>query len=425
MANIINHLDPFNGVYGLPPSTWISDEMIINSMPVLEITPCIPHFQSGLNLFRVEDASKQYLKILNNHGYATEVPIKCAFLADNFPTDSFTNEYGETFLQKFTDVASQGMSQLAQMTGATTGTGGMKNIGSAFSDLGEEMGGMSGGALSGVGGAAQATGEGIEKLIRKMRSGKASGVSRMLGGGAELINKMVAGHRVDFPQVWRNSGFTPSYTATIRLYNPNPASKISTEKYIVGPLAVLLCLAVPRSDDGKTYNWPFFHKVKATGIYNLSPAVITNITVIKGGDQQQISYNQNLGIVDVRIDFASLYGSMLVEEGKNTFTNRPTVRSYLSSLKEDDPALSTRRNKLNQSIGSRAGIDLITTRISQLSPEDLVQLVKNAAAKQRQAPKVSTTSEENRVSTTVWNTENNLTTGSDIGFYSHRSDKQH
>ncbi len=425
MANLVQHLDPFNGIYGLPPSTWISDEMIINSMPVLEIIPCIPHFQSGLNLFRVEEASNKYLKILGNHGYSTDIPIRCAFLADNFPTDSFTNEYGETFLQKFTDVASQGMSQLAQMTGASTGTEGMKNIGGAFSELGEEMGGIAGGALSGVGGAAQSTGAGIEKLIRRMRSGQASGVSRMLGGGAELINKMVAGHRVDFPQVWRNSGFTPSYTATIRLYNPNPASKASTEQYIVGPLAVLLCLVVPRSDDGRTYNWPFFHKVKATGIYNLSPAVITNITIIKGGDQQQISYNQKLGIVDVRLDFASLYNSMLVEEGKNTFTNRPTVRSYLKSLKEEDKSLSTSRDLVNEVTGEKAGVHYLRTKLPQLSREKKVQLVKNAAAKQRQATLVSPTSEVNRVSTSTWNTQNNLTTGTVNEFYPNRSDAQH
>ncbi len=416
---LVQHLDPFNGVYGLPPSTWISDEMIINSMPVLEIIPCKPRFQSGLNLFAVEDAREDYLKILGNHGYATDVPIKCAFLADNFPTDSFTNEYGETFLQKFTDVASQGMSQLAQMTGAGSGTEAMQNIGGAFSQLGEDVGGMMGGALSGFGGMAAGAGKGIQNLINKMKSGGASGLSKMLGGGAQLINQMVAGHRVDFPQVWRNSGFTPSYTATVRLYNPNPASQASTEQYIIGPLAVLLCLAVPRSNDGKTYNWPFFHKVKATGIYDLEPAVITNITIIKGGDQQQIAYNQNLGIVDVRLDFASLYGSMIVEEGVNTFSNRPTVRSYLRGLRKRDKALSTSRNKLNQVVGERAGVPFIRTRVSQLSPEDQVLLAKNAAVQQRNAPLISTTGSESRVSTETSKMQNDLVTDTPSDFVPH------
>ena len=257
MANV-QYLDPFYGTFGLPPSTWISDEMVVNSMPVLQITPAKPVFDSGLNLFRVEDASEDYKKVLANHGFATQIPIRCAFLADNFPTDSFTNEYGETFLQKFTDVASQGMSQLAQMTGSDSGTEGMKNIGTALGSAAEGMDGVIGSLISGAGSAASGMGSGIEKLIKRMQSGEAKSLTGVMGGGAGLLNKMVAGHRVDFPQVWRNSGFTPSYSATIRLYNPNPGDPKSTEQYIKGPLAALMCLAIPRSDDGQTYNRPFF-----------------------------------------------------------------------------------------------------------------------------------------------------------------------
>jgi len=418
MANI-KQLNPFNGVFGLPPSTWISDEMVVNSMPILEIVPCKPHYESGLNLFRLDEVPDTYLKILGNHGFATQVPIKCAFLADNFPTDSFTNNYTETYLQKFTDVASQGMSQLAQMAGADTGIEAAGKFGKLMTDIGGEMGGAAGGLMSGAGSAAQSTAAGLDKLIKRMQSGEASGLSKLMGGGAALISKMVAGQRVDFPQVWVNSGFTPSYTATIRLYNPNPGNKASTEEHIAGPLAVLLCLAVPRSDDGKTYNWPFFHKIKSTGIYNLNPAVITNITVIKGGDQQQIAYNQNLGIVDVRLDFSSLYNSMLVEEGKNTFTNRPTVRNYIKSLTESDAALYTKRNKINQVVGDRAGINLLTTRVHQPSIEELIHSVKNAAAKQRQAPKVVAASEQNRVPHDAFQTQNDLVTDTDASFIPH------
>jgi len=416
MANV-QYLDPFNGVFGLPPSSWISDEMIINSMPVLEITPAIPKFESGLNLFSVSDASTEYAKILANHGYSTPMPIRCAFLADNFPTDSFTNDYGETFLQKFTDVASQGMSQLAQMTGSTTGTDALQKIGGSLSNLGEDMGGVMGSMMSGAGGMASGAGGGIKKLTDSMKKNESNGLSSVMGGGINLIDKMIGGHRVDFPQVWRNSGFTPSYTATIRLYNPNPGSKQSTDQHIIGPLAVLLCLAVPRSDDGRTYNWPYFHKVKATGIYNLDPAVITNITIVKGGDQQQISYNQKLAMVDVRIDFASLYGSMLVEEGTKTFTNRPTVRSYLKSLSDDDESLYTKRDLMNQVTGAKAGAgDILSIRTSQLSREEQNQIAKNEAAKQRQAPTVTEVVAGNRVPTNTTQTQAGLEDRSDHGF---------
>jgi len=422
MAQKIN-LDPFMGVYGLPPSTWLSDDMIVNSMPVFDIIPAKPEFSEGLNLFRVEDDSERYLKILATHGYTTAIPIRVAFLADNFPTDSFTNDYGETFLQKFTDVASQGMSQLAQMTGSQTGTEALRNIGGSLSDLGEDMGGMMGGALSGVGGAASGAGSGIEKLLRRMESNDAGGVTNVMGGGVQLINKMVAGHRVDFPQVWRNSGFSPSYTATVRLYNPNPSSDKATEQYIIGPLAVLLALALPTSDDGKTYNWPFFHKIKSPGIYGLDPAVITNMTVVKGGDQQQIAYNQRLGMVDVRIDFTSLYNTLLAEEGTGNITNRPTLKSYLKAMKDIDPSLSRNRQVMRAGIGPRAGVQPGGTRFSsRTGSEDSSSvarrnlIAKNEAARQRQAPKITEVLARTRVPVAITNQQRTLVIDSDRTF---------
>jgi len=302
-------------------------------MPIATIIPCRPNFTAGLTLFRVSADWATYEKALNNLGYETTRPIKVAFLADNFPTDTFTNDYGETFLQKFTDIASQGMAQLAQMAGASTGTQGMINLGQMMSQAGQDTEGILKTALMGAGSAASGLGRGAEKLIRSLN--KSEGFGRLIGGKADLINKLVAGHRVDFPQVWRNSAFSPSYTMTVRLYNPKPSNKESTKKHIIGPLAVLLCLAIPRSSDGQTFNWPFFHKVHCSGIYGLDPAVITNIAVVKGGDQQQIADNQSLAIVDVRIDFGSLYNSMLVEDGDGkTITNRPTLRSYLEALEK-------------------------------------------------------------------------------------------
>lgn len=407
MANV-TRLSPLNNTYGLPPTTWISDEMIINSMPVFEITPCKPVFQSGLNLFSVEPDVKAYEDILEKHGFATETPIRVAFIADNFPTDSFTSEYGDTFLQKFTDVASQGMSQLIQMTGQRNAIEGAKEIGRIIEGAGKDFGN------SAVGNILKSGGSGLGTMAGNLQK-FANNSGGVLGGGINIVSEMLAGHRVDFPQVWMNSGFTPSYTATVRLYNPNPANDNSTEKHIIGPLAVLLSLALPRSKDGRTYGWPFFHKIKSTGIYNLDPAVITNITVVKGGDQQQISFNQKLSVVDVRIDFTSLYNSMLQEEGDKTFTNRPTLRSYLQALREKDSSLSTSREEMNQVIGPLAGATTLReSLLNRRTPEQLAAISRKEAAAQRQAPVVANFTDDRRVSSIASATQAKLENESTI-----------
>lgn len=418
MANVIP-LNPFNGIFGLPPASHVSDNMIINSMPTMEITPGTPQLEAGLSVYTVNPNWGAYNELLAYQGY--KLPgesIKLAFIADSFPTDTFTNDYGETFLQKFTDVASQGMAEIMQMTGSKSFTEALSIGAQATGGLQEELGG---GILGNIAGGARKGMISTKNALDKLKnSGEgASKLREIMGGGVEIVNKMLAGHRVDFPMIWRNSGFTPSYTATIRLYNPNPGSDQATKQYIIGPLAVILCLGTPQSDDGKTYSWPFFHKIKARGIYNLDPAVITNITVIKGGDQQQIAYNQRLAMVDVRIDFGSLYTSMVAESKGMHISNRPTVKGYLDNLSDIDSGSFTKRNKMNADAGRAAGAtkEGQVVRVLSARGEERQRLIqKNNAIKRRLPPTVSQIVQASRVPAATKELEEALALDTTPGF---------
>lgn len=327
-------------IIGMPPDLPIDDgiqgrtnTVMRNSMPLAKIYPGVPSFQKGLDLFQrrptfsggAEKNYSAYHPLLQSHGFTLSGNIhsnhiKVAYLADSFPTDSFSNEYGENFLQKFTDVASEGAASIAQMFGARTATEGISQTINALKATGE-TGQM-------IGGAAQGIGKGLETFFNNLPLGK-SGF-----GGAQLIDTLLAGSRVDFPMVWKTSGFQPSYTMTIRLYNPNPKSTESTKKYIVGPIAALMLLGIPQTVDGSTYSWPFIHRIHSPGIFDLDPAFISNITVIKGGDQQQIAYSQHLSIVDVRIDFGSLFSTILAGRKKSS-KSRPTLEKYINGMLDE------------------------------------------------------------------------------------------
>ena len=377
------NLAPYQGVFGLPPPTSsVSDDMIRNSMPVLEVTPGEPNFSFGLSLFRINTRLgwTNYTRLLENHGFSlggtgstiSGKPIKFAFIADNFPTDSFTNEYTETFLQKFTDVASSGLSQIVQMSGAKTASGALKNYGETFGAAGRSM--IPEGGEAGILSKALTTGG---ELMQKA-SGELKALQNnqgIFGSGMKLVDKMLAGHRIDFPQIWSNSGYAPSYSVTIRLYNPHPRDPNSTLRHIAGPLCVLLCLAVPRSDNGASYRWPFYHKMRVAGLYELNPAVITNITVIKGGDQQQIAFNQALGMVDVRMDFIALHRSMLLEEQHPTNIDRPTVREYIKQLTDDRGVIT--RAEMNNDNSRKVGVSDINPQNVPVFDYDQVRLERN------------------------------------------------
>lgn len=322
--------------FGLPPENLMSvtNRKIRDTMPICHFIPSQPIFKFGLDLFFIRQAFDQsansdpsYKDLLQAHGFSTPNTsgqgIKVAYLADNFPTDTFTNEYGENFLQSMTDVASQGAAQISQFFGAKSATEGINKIIGAidramptFDVLGKEVD----------------IGKGLKGLSSGIGQG-ARAFFEMTGtqNAANVLNRLAAGARLDFPMVWKSSGFQPSYSLTVRLYNPNPRSKKSTKKYIVGPIVALMLLGVPISQDGSTFSWPYLHKIVSPGIFELNPGFIQNITVIKGGDQQQISQQQHLSMVDVRIDVGSLFSTMVAGTSVNEKT-RPTVRKYLNNM---------------------------------------------------------------------------------------------
>jgi len=308
---------------GMPPAGYTTTDIITTTMPIAQFWPAEPQFQAGMTLFRLNRSkgSGEYLDLLEHYGFNIGMPVEVAFLADNFPTDTFANTYGESFLQKATDVVSQASGEISQMMGAQNASEAVKNMANALKKSKSTIG-------QGIGGAVDTAHSAMGDIFSALAP-----EGTMRGSAKQTMNQMLAGARIDFPQVWKNSGFSPSYTMTVRLYNPNPASLESTEKYIIGPIVALMLLGIPRTQDGSTYNWPFLHQIKAPGIFNLDPAFISNITVVKGGDQQSIAWNQRLGVVDVRIDIGSLYNSMMAGMDDDPF--RPNVQQYIDGMKEE------------------------------------------------------------------------------------------
>jgi len=353
-ANNVSKFDSsIDFIIGMPPSNPEDSEggggpskqiLINNSMPIVYIQPGTPDFTNGLDLMSrfpamtsITDAHSaasltksgktgSYVEQLAKLGFSLKQPkpgkpshLTCAYLADNFPTDTFTNEYGENFLQKMTNVASEGMAGLSQMFGGRSFTETAENIVKSGSGSEGMIGSVFKGAQYGI--------DQIQKLASKLPE------NAMLNRIAQNVNVMAAGGRIDFPMLWKNSTYSPSYTMTIRLYNPNPNSKEITNKFIVGPIAALLLLGLPQSVGSAAYSWPYIHQFWSPGIYNLDPGYISNITIVKGGDQQQISWKQRMGLVDVRIDFGSVFNSILSNASESR--NRPTLKGYLSAMSDE------------------------------------------------------------------------------------------
>ena len=379
-------------ILGYAPSGYLPDYFMKNAYPIVEFIPCTPSFQSGsLQVFRL-NPTNEYKDLLKKHGYvlggsqpSRGSVVKMAVVADAFPTDTFTNEYSESFLENVANTASSGMSAIAQMFGE-------RNLSGIGGEIGNIMGNMLPDFFTNIGSKVKSKLNDVNDAVKKSNNTKLQG---MLSTAKNIIDQTMAGARLDFPLVWGNSNFTPSYTFTVRLYNPYPSDLNMTKKYIIGPLAAILLLGLPIGGGG-VYNWPYFSRISVPGLWSLPNAAISNITVIKGGDQQQIAWNNRMGICDVRVDVISLYGSIVADtSGGGDESGRPTLRTYLSNLEgertiekriHEDPDLvqssgassaNTSRNTNNVGITTTSGtVEQTTSRISN-SDKDAFDALNN------------------------------------------------
>lgn len=327
-------------ILGGPPETGTSitqtENMRKNSYIVLDISPCVPDPKAcSITVFRLSSAWTSYSKLLKTVGFKPSAShnsnkaIRLACMAENFPTDTFTNEYGEHFLNSITETAGSGFGEFAQMMGkkdflsATEAFGG--TMGEAAPQFGE---GMLAKGMTGIGEWMAEGSKSAKAKIDALKSQKSS-----VGQIASVMSELLAGARIDFPQVWKNSSYTPTFSCSVRLYNPNPGSTSSTKEFIIAPLAAILTLALPQASGTDFYSWPFFCEVNCPGLFKIPMGAITNISITKGGDTGLIAFNQRVQIVDIKIDFVNLFNTLVISDiGEYT---RPTLKGYLNNMLDE------------------------------------------------------------------------------------------
>ena len=154
-----------------------------------------------------------------------------------------------------------------------------------------------------------------------------------LKGGGNLIS----GSKVDFRLIWNGSTFSPSYSFTVRLYNPYPQSYDAYKQTIIYPLARLLALMVPLSDSPHTYTFPLLCRVNCPGLFRIYAGYISSLDLIKGGENNDIAFNQLPGTVDIRITINELFSTMVAQKEEDGFVDnadnqRPTLKKYILTM---------------------------------------------------------------------------------------------
>jgi len=319
-------------IIGIPPS-YVYDpdptqKMALASIPIMAIYPAYPKYgtkgKKGIHLYEPNyaDGKKQYNRILESAGVPLMAGncIYATFLNNTSITESLSVEYGESKFEQIGNVASSTVSELAYITGSS---GNIKEITNKIS---EQMG--KSGTLGSIFGAGVdlmgSTGGALQKFIDNMAPG---------------MGKIMAGHQIDFPMIWKGANFSPSYSMTIRLYNPNPKNMDDYRNFIVYPLAKLIALVIPISSSESTFYYPVVCSVSCPGLFKVKAGYISSMEIIKGGESNDIAFNQRPGMVDVRITIGELYNTLIAagqdEEGniiRSKDKHRPMYSDYINQM---------------------------------------------------------------------------------------------
>lgn len=375
----VNKPFDLNNLIGIPPSYVYEamgqdggtafEDLTIASLPIMAIYPAYPKHADqqdqkiGLQLFDLdyEVGIDKYNKILESAGVPKiDKCIYACFMNNTSITESFSVEYGESKFESIGNMASSTLAELGYITGE-------KDIGKMGEKVSEVMSQQ--GMLGKMAGVATGVAGDIGGAIQKFINTRAPGMGNIM-----------MGHKIDFPMIWKGASYSPSYSVTIRLYNPNPLSLTSYKQFILNPIAKLVALTMPITSSESTFYFPVACSVTCPGLFKIRAGYISSLEIIKGGESNDISYTQRPGMVDVRITFNELYNTMVAEiDGyKSIDSFRPTFSSYIkqleseakvgnvydSSLAQLDDEVSTVNATANSSATSTESEDIIAKRVT-------------------------------------------------------------
>jgi len=281
---------------------------ILRTMPHCYLEPCEARTTGGQELFQIQNKYGDWVEWLKTacgvEAFDRPIPRPnsvCMMYQNLSPlSETYNSEYSDSsILSSFeSGAASQAMQEVMQFSGKT-----MDEI---MSDSKNPM---------------------VKAFKEKQEEMKAQG--GIMGMAAGMATK--ADQKIDFPMMWRSSGFEASYELSIRLYNPNANDDDSYGRWIVGPLAAILSFVLPRSEDLGTYKWPFLCKFFVPGQVRMDAGAVTNVSVVKGGDQNDIAWNFRPNLIDVRLTIRSLYSTMLMAKNDPP-GDSPTIAKEVEEL---------------------------------------------------------------------------------------------
>ena len=164
---------------------------------------------------------------------------------DTVVTDGVSTMYKENFFQtaanKLSELAQGFTSMAASLSSATIQTGVDRIIGDNIDS--QKIAADVAGGLN--------LGQGSQDVL--------GGIVDKLKAGAAIVLK---GNKLSLPKIWENSNYIANFSISTKLFSPYGSPK-AVKEYIIKPLAMMLMMGIPQSDDMTSYGRPFAVTVRS------------------------------------------------------------------------------------------------------------------------------------------------------------------
>ena len=332
------------------------NDALDNSLQIAQIFPMDTQISKSINIYKGKKAWSDFVSYLGANGIdvgknSGHINVVCSQLTPL--SETYTNEFGQSELAGgLTSIMNGKLSEVAFATGWNSDT--IKNASQE---------------------------DGIIGFL-------ASGADKTIGGLGDLIGKFAGqqngedfkdfasnpAQKIDIPSMWKGNSFSAQYELSVRLFCYNVNNEQEYGSKIIASLGALMQFVCPRSKQGKFYQWPFLMEFKIPGLVHLPLAYCSNMTVLKGGDVNDLSWKWRPNMIDLRMTINTVWGVTINSFNQmNDDGDRPTVSKELNTL-------SDKKSGSNGSPSGNSGSSGNTGTVSEPAQNQLDNRYRNTSS---------------------------------------------
>lgn len=274
-------------------------------------------------------------QVLTNYNY-----VQFYIDPDVSPSETLSNNTGESMLKSVFDTGSSTMKELAFM--ANSGGIDTQTL-NTFTES-----------------SAAALQSGISSILGD--NGSHGALARIVNLGGNVLQ----GHNIIIPNVYQNSSYQKSYSLTVHLKTPY-GTRFGYYMDIFVPMMHLLALTMPKQESANSYSSPFLVKAYVDGLFSCNLGMVESISISKV--TETLSVDGLPTEVDVTLNIVDLYSDITMSPSDDPmkFINNSSLIEYLATncgLSLTAPNLEKKWTNILNTLGSSV-LDIDNTLYSR------------------------------------------------------------